>query len=77
MANWLITQKQRLQGRYRSALREKAIAQAKVEIALAGKRVGDYDEEQLEIIVKAEEDKILAKYRNSAFVVLLLALGLT
>jgi hypothetical protein len=77
MANWFSQRKQSLQQRYRSALREKAIARAKVEIALAGKRVTDYDEDQLEIIVKAEEDKILEKYRNSAFVVLLLALGLT
>jgi hypothetical protein len=77
MSNWLTRQKEGLQQRYRRALREKAIEQAKVEIALAGKRVSDYDEDQLEIIVKAEEDKILEKYRNSAFVVLLLALGLT
>jgi len=76
MPNWISTRKESLQSRYRAALREKAIAQAKVEIALAGKRVGDYDQDQLEIIVKAEEDKIKAKYRNSAFVVLLLALGL-
>lgn len=76
MSNWLSRHKDTLTGKYRSALREKAITQAKVEIALAGKRVGDYDEKQLEVIVKAQEDKILAKYRNSAFVVLLLALGL-
>jgi hypothetical protein len=77
MPNWFAQRKDHLKQRYRSALREKAIARAKVEIALAGKRVTDYDEDQLEIIVKAEEDKILEKYRNSAFVVLLLALGLT
>jgi len=77
MANWLTQQKSGLQQRYRRALREKAIERAKVEIALAGKHVSDYDEEQLEIIVKAEEDKIVEKYRNSAFVVVLLALGIT
>jgi hypothetical protein len=76
MGNWLTTTRDKLTGRYRSALREKAIAQAKVEIALAGKKVTDYDAEQLETIVKAQEDRILQKYRNSAFVVLLLALGL-
>jgi hypothetical protein len=77
MKNWLTSSKDQLQDRYRNALREKAIAQAKVEIALAGKRVTDYDQDQLEIIVKAEEDKLKEKYRNSAFVLLLLALGLT
>jgi hypothetical protein len=77
MTNWLTTSKNQLQDKYRNALREKAIARAKVEIALAGKRVSDYDQDQLEIIVKAEEDKLKEKYRNSAFVLLLLALGLT
>ncbi|HEY0962292.1 MAG TPA: hypothetical protein VGE69_08040 [Pseudomonadales bacterium] len=76
MANWLTSSKQRMGDRYRNALREKAIAQAKVEIALAGKKVTDYDHEQLEVIVKDQETKILQKYRNSAFVVLLLALGI-
>jgi hypothetical protein len=76
MSNWLATGKAKLTDRYRHALREKAIAQAKVEIALAGKRVTDYDHDQLELIVKDQETKILQKYRNSAFVVLLLALGI-
>lgn len=76
MSNWLSTTRSKLGSRYRNALREKAIAQAKVEIALAGKKVSDYDQEQLEVIVKDQETKILEKYRNSAFVVLLLALGL-
>ena len=76
MSNWLTAGKERLADRYRHALREKAIAQAKVEIALAGKKVSDYDHEQLEVIVKDQETKILQKYRNSAFVVFLLALGI-
>ena len=76
MSNWLTSGKEKLADKYRSALREKAISQAKVEIALAGKKVADYDQEQLELIVKDQETKILQKYRNSAFVVLLLALGI-
>jgi chaperonin GroEL (HSP60 family) len=66
-----------LQENYRIALRESAISKAKVEIALAGKRVSDYDYDQLEIIVKSQEDKLKEKYRNTAFVLLLLALGIT
>lgn len=76
MSNWLATQKNAVQDKYHRVLREKAIARAKVEIALAGKRVSDYDEEQLEVIVAAEEKKLLEKYRNSVFVVALLALGI-
>lgn len=77
MSNWLTDRKDAMSQKYRGFIREKAIAQAKVEIALAGKRVGDYDEDQLEVIVAAEEKKVVAKYRNSAFVLLLLALGLS
>lgn len=74
--NWLATKKNAVQDKYRRVLREKAIARAKVEIALAGKHVGDYDQDQLEVIVAAEEKKLLEKYRNSAFVIALLALGI-
>ena len=76
MSTWLTTRKNTLIEKYRSVIREKAIAQAKVEIAMAGKYVTDYDPDQLEVIVKAQEDKIVAKYRNSSFVVLLLILGI-
>src|SRR5688572_4665836 len=76
MSTWLAERKNSLIEKYRSVIREKAIAQAKVEIAMAGKYVTDYDHEQLEVIVKAQEDKIVQKYRNSTFVVLLLVLGI-
>ena len=76
MKNWVAIKKQGLIAKYRLIIREKAIAQAKVEISLAGKKNEDYDQEQLEIIVKAEEDKIIRRYKNSSLVLLLLALGL-
>ena len=76
MKQWLTDKKQRVLGKYRSVIREKAIDQAKVEIALAGKEVTDYTAEQLEIIVKDQEDKIIQRYRNSTLVVFLLALGI-
>ncbi|MBN4075359.1 MAG: hypothetical protein COA71_07985 [SAR86 cluster bacterium] len=76
MKNWVATKKQGIIAKYRLIIREKAIGQAKVEISLAGKKVEDYDQEQLEIIVKAEEDKIIRRYKNSSLVLILLALGL-
>ena len=76
MKQWLTSKKENVLGKYRSVIREKAIDQAKVEIALAGKEVSDYTAEQLEIIVKDQEDKIVQKYRNSTLVVFLLALGI-
>lgn len=76
MKQWLTERKQSVLGKYRSVIREKAIDQAKVEIALAGKEVTDYNADQLEIIVKAQEDKIIQRYKNSTLVVFLLALGI-
>lgn len=76
MKAWFTDKKQSVIDKYRSVIREKAIEQAKVEIALAGKEVKDYNPEQLEIIVKAQEDKIVQRYRNSTLVVFLLAFGL-
>ena len=76
MKQWLTEKKVGVLDRYRAVIREKAIDQAKVEIALAGKEVTDYSAEQLEIIVKDQEDKLIQKYRNSTLVVFLLALGI-
>jgi hypothetical protein len=76
MKTWLTSKRQSIVDKYRSVIREKAIAAAKVEIALAGKEVSDYTADQLEIIVKDQEDKIVTKYRNSTLVVFLLALGI-
>jgi hypothetical protein len=76
MMQWLTTRKEGIVDKYRAVIREKAIDQAKVEIALAGKAVTDYNAEQLEIIVKDQEDKIVQKYKNSTIVVFLLALGI-
>lgn len=76
MNKWLTTKKQGILVKYSSVIREKAIERAKVEIALAGKRITDYDEDQLEVIVKDQEDKILSKYRNASFAILLLIFGI-
>ena len=76
MKQWLTSKKDGVLSKYRAVIREKAIDQAKVEIALAGKNVTDYSADQLEIIVKDQEDKIIQKYRNSTLMVFLLALGI-
>ena len=61
---------------YRSRLRDKAIKNAKVRIALAGKEVSDYTQDQLEIIVNDEEEKLVGKLKQSGFGVVLVGLGL-
>ena len=68
--------KEKVLDQYRMKIREKAISNAKASIALVGKRIEDYDEDQLEIIVQKEEQDIIAKYKNSALVGVLALLGI-
>ena len=62
--------------KYRLAIREKAIKQAKSRIILSGQKIAGLGEDELEIIVKEEEDKIIRRYRGVAGVSLLIYLGL-
>lgn len=75
--NILTEYKERLLDQYRSRIREKAILQAKSRIALAGRQVRDFSEDQLEIIVFEEEEKIRSKLRQSGLIAILITLGLS
>ena len=74
--NTVQDKKDQVLDRYRMKIREKAISNAKASIALVGKRIEDYDQDQLEIIVQKEEQDIIAKYKNSALVGVLALLGI-
>ena len=63
--------------KYRSKIREKAISQAKARIVLAGKKVEEFNQDELEIIVRDEEEKVKNTYRQSSVVALLLILGIS
>lgn len=58
------------------ATREKAISRAKTRILLHGRKVEEYSQEDLETIVKEEEDKIVAGYRKMGLVGLLALVGI-
>lgn len=58
-------------------VRDKAISRAKTRILLAGKSPEDFNEQELEIIVKEEEDKILGSAKEKGLLVLLSLLGLS
>ena len=62
--------------KYRTNIREKAIERVRSRLILAGKKVGDLDEESLEHLVKEEEDLIISKMKNSAGVAILALLGI-
>ena len=58
-------------------VRDKAISRAKTRIVLAGKSPEDFNEQELEIIVKEEEDKILGSAKEKGLLVLMSLLGLS
>ena len=68
--------KEQVLDKYRMRIREKAINNAKASIALVGKRIEDYDEDQLEVIVQKEEQDIIQNYKSSALFGVLALLGI-
>ena len=69
--------KESVQGKYRSKIRERAITQAKARIALSEKKFQDFTQDELEIVVRDEEDKVKRSLKQSAVVALLITLGLS
>lgn len=60
----------------REKLREKAISRAETRIIVAGRRPEDLSQEDLEIVVKEEEDKIKAELKEKGLLAVLALLGL-
>jgi len=58
-------------------IRNKAISRAQTRIMLAGKMPEDFDELQLEVIVKEEEDKIVGDAKEKGLLALAALLGLS
>lgn len=76
MIDWVIERKNKIIQGSKATIREKAIRAAKAEIALRGKEIGDYTEDQLEIIVQEQESQIINRYKKLPLIALLIALGL-
>lgn len=62
--------------KYRSRIRERAITQAKARIALSGRKFEDFSEDELEVIVADEEQKVRSNMAKTGLVALLVAVGL-
>ena len=58
-------------------IRDKAISRAQTRILLAGKTPEDFNADELEIIVKEEEDKIFGSAKEKGLLVLVSLLGLS
>ncbi|MEM9256112.1 MAG: hypothetical protein AAGA91_11720 [Pseudomonadota bacterium] len=63
--------------KYRSKIRERAIRQAKARIALSEKKFDEFTQDELEIIVQDEEEKVKRSLTQSAVVAVLITLGLS
>lgn len=66
-----------LKAKLNQKIRDKAISRAKTRIVLAGKVPEDFNEEQLEVIVKEEEEQILSGAKEKGLLVLASLLGLS
>ena len=62
--------------KYRSFIREKAIQAAKTRIIIAGRNPEDFEPEDLEIVVREEEDKIKASFKEKGLLAVLALFGL-
>lgn len=69
--------KERLAGEVRGRIRERAIKKAKVRIALHGRKVHDLSEDDLEIIVAEEEEKIRKQLVVAPLIAVAVVLGIT
>jgi hypothetical protein len=70
--NW----KPRFIEKYKSTIRERAIARAKACIALSARNVDELSEEEREIIVKEEEDAVKDSILKSGLFAAMICLGL-
>ncbi|GAH06371.1 unnamed protein product [marine sediment metagenome] len=76
MKNKVSEFKENILDKYRSKIRERAIIQAKKRIALSDKKINDFTQDELEVIVLNEEEKLKRALRQSGVVALLITLGL-
>jgi len=61
---------------YKSAIREKAISRAQTRILLAGRQSSQFSEDELETIVKEEEDKLYSTIKEKGLLAALALFGI-
>ena len=71
----LIDLKNKLVSKYRSKIREQAISRAKKRLAAAGKSVSSFSADELEIIVREEEEALITDIKTGSVFAALLILG--
>lgn len=51
------------------SIRKKAIMRAENRIIVAGRSISDFSAEEVEVLIREEEDKIYSQYKTKAFTV--------
>ncbi len=62
--------------RIKRKIREKAISRTETRLLIAGRRPEDFSEEELEIIVREEEEKLEGQLREKGLLALAAVLGI-
>lgn len=62
--------------KFKDSIRDKAIDRARTRILLAGRDASEFNDEELEILVKEEEDKLYSGYKEKGALALIGLLGL-
>ena len=73
----IVVVKEGLVSRYRSKVRDGQLRRQRQGLRLSQKPFEDFSEDDLEIIVRDEEDKVKTSLKQSAVVAVLIALGLS
>lgn len=68
--------KDRITDRARVKIRERAIKRAKARIALRNRRIEDFSEDELEVLVAEEEEKLVKRLGFGSLSAVLILLGL-
>ena len=76
MIDTFLKQKGKLERKLKQHIREKALVRTKARLAEKGINIKELTNEELEIIVKDEEDKVVDDYKNKSILALATALGL-
>ncbi|WP_416307127.1 hypothetical protein [Neptunicella sp. SCSIO 80796] len=66
----------KLPKKLRNSIREKAISRARTRILIAGRTPENFSQEELEVIVREEEDNIKNNYKEKGLLALAALLGL-
>lgn len=72
----ITTSTEKVMANYRNKIREKAIERAKSRIIMNRKDISDFSEEELEVIVREEEDKIKDSFKTKGIYAGLALLGI-